>query len=272
MDLARKVQERLFPTGPYPAAGFDVGGASYPADAMGGDYYDFISMPDGRIGVAIGDVCGHGLAAALLMAETRALLRGFSQADCDAGTILSSVNRMLHQDTGGESFVTLFFACLDPARKSFTYASAGHPCGYVLDPAGNVSERLDRTGPALGIFSEAEFAVCQGPTLAPGDMVFLLTDGIEEACDHRGHLFGSHRPLDVIRECRTDHPEAMIKKLYESVRRFSDHDVQEDDMTSIVIRRAEECTTICSLDEDCARHNAEISSGYETREFARCSA
>jgi len=229
-------------------------------------------MPDGRIGVAIGDACGHGLAASLLMAETRALLRGFSQADCDAGTILGSVNQMLHEDTGGESFVTLFFACLDPALKSFSYASAGHPCGYVLDRAGNVCERLDRTGPALGILSEAEFAVRQGPTLAPGDMVFLLTDGIEEACNHRGQLFGSHRPLDVIRECRTEHPEAMIKKLYESVRRFSDHDVQEDDMTSIVVRRAEEQTTMSSVDEDCARRTAEVSSGYDTSQFAGCSA
>jgi len=270
MDLARQVQQRLFPTGHFPAAGFDVGGASYSADAMGGDYYDFIPMPDGRVGIVIGDVCGHGLAAALLMAETRALLWALSRAHNDVGTILSSVNRMLHQDTGGERFVTLFFACLDPALNSFTYASGGHPSGYVLNRAGEIVEWLDSTGPALGILPEADFKVRQGHPLQPGEMIFLLTDGIEEACDSRGDLFGNRRPLDVIREYRTDHQQVIIKTLYESVRLFSESTVQEDDMTSVLIRRTDCDSAVVTLAGTRDGVAEEVVSGCA--EYASCSA
>jgi serine phosphatase RsbU (regulator of sigma subunit) len=238
MDLARQVQQRLFPAGPFPAPGFEVGGASYPADATGGDYYDFIPMLDGHIGVVIGDVCGHGLPAALLMAETRALLWALANAHRDVGTMLRSVNRMLNQDTAGERFVTLFFACLDPQKRSFSYASAGHTSGYVLSGAGEVTKRLESTAPALGILSEVEIAVRDGPVLAPGEMVLLLTDGIEEACDAAANAFGVDRALDVVRACRNEHPQAIIEKLYQTVRDFTGSAAQADDMTSIVIRRA----------------------------------
>jgi serine phosphatase RsbU (regulator of sigma subunit) len=238
MDLARQVQQRLFPAGPFPAPGFDVGGASYPADATGGDYYDFIPMLNGHIGVVIGDVCGHGLPAALLMAETRALLWGLANAHSHIDTMLGSVNRLLNQDTAGERFVTLFFACLDPEKRSFSYASAGHTSGYVLSSAGEVVERLDSTAPALGILSDIEFAVRDGLALAPGESLLLLTDGIEEACDASGDAFGCDRALEVVRACRSEHPQAIIQKLYQTVRDFSGNAAQVDDMTSILIRRA----------------------------------
>jgi serine phosphatase RsbU (regulator of sigma subunit) len=182
------------------------------------------------------------------MAETRALLWGLALTHGNVGTILGSVNRMLHRDTGGESFVTLFFACLDPVRNSFTYASAGHPSGYVLDRAGEIVERLDSTGPALGVLDNADFGVRQAPTLAPGDILFLLTDGVEEACDSHGQAFGGHRPLDMIRQFRTEDPQALVKRLYESVRLFSENMPQEDDITSILIRRAEPSPLVRSLD------------------------
>jgi serine phosphatase RsbU (regulator of sigma subunit) len=239
MDLARQVQQRLFPAGPFPAPGFEVGGATYPADATGGDYYDFIPMFDGHIGVVIGDVCGHGLPAALLMAETRALLWGLADAHRHVGTMLGSVNRMLNQDTAGERFVTLFFACLDPQKRSFTYASAGHTSGYVLSSAGEVVNRLDSTAPALGILSDVEIKVRDGPVLAPGEMVLLLTDGIEEACDPSGNPFGCDRALEVVRTCRSEPPQTIIQTLYQAVRQFSGNADQVDDMTSILIRRAD---------------------------------
>jgi serine phosphatase RsbU (regulator of sigma subunit) len=255
MDLARQVQQRLFPTGPFPAPGFEVGGASFPADATGGDYYDFIPMIDGHIGVVIGDVCGHGLPAALLMAETRALLWGLANTHSHVGPMLGSVNRMLNQDTAGERFVTLFFACLDPQRRSFTYASAGHTSGYVLNSAGEVVERLGSTAPALGILSDVEIAVRDGPALAPGEMLLLLTDGIEEACDPSFNAFGCDRALEVVRACRSEHPQMIIQRLYQTVREFSGTAAQADDMTSILIRRR--CESQGSADR---RSSSEIGS------------
>src|SRR5262249_14694920 len=201
-------------------------------------YYDFIPMLDGHIGVVIGDVCGHGLPAALLMAETRALLWGLAHANRHVGTMLGSVNRMLNQGTACERFVTLFFACLDPKKRSLTYASAGHTSGYVLSSAGEVVRRLESTAPALGILSDVEIAVRDGPALAPGEMLLLLTDGIEEACDAHNNAFGCDRALEVVRACRSDDPQTIIQKLYQTVREFSGGAAQADDMTSIVIRRA----------------------------------
>jgi serine phosphatase RsbU (regulator of sigma subunit) len=237
MDLARQVQQRLFPAGPFPAPGFEVGGASYPADATGGDYYDFIPMLDGHIGVVIGDVCGHGLPAALLMAETRALLWGLANAHSHVGTILGSVNRMLNQDTAGERFVTLFFACLDPETRSFAYANAGHTSGYVLSNTGEVVARLDSTAPALGILSDVEIAVRDGPVLAAGEMLLLLTDGIEEASDSNGNQFGCERALEVVSASRNEHPQTIIQMVYQAARDFAGNKPQADDMTLILIRR-----------------------------------
>jgi serine phosphatase RsbU (regulator of sigma subunit) len=135
MLLARMIQQRLFPSAPPVLADFDIAGASHPADATGGDYFDFIPMPDATIGIVLADVSGHGFGSALLMAQTRAYLRALALSHSTVGTILTLTNRMLEEDTEAERFVTLFFAALDPRDRSFVYAGAGHE-GFILGPAG----------------------------------------------------------------------------------------------------------------------------------------
>ena len=133
MRLARVVQQKLYPLRAPEDRGLRPRRGRLPSRQMCGDYYDFVPFADGRVGIAVGDVSGHGFGPALIMAETRAYLRSLSRTSSDLGQILRRLNRLLCQDTEDERFVTLMVALLDPARRSFVYSSAGHIHGHVLD-------------------------------------------------------------------------------------------------------------------------------------------
>jgi serine phosphatase RsbU (regulator of sigma subunit) len=216
--------------------GIEVGGASYPAEAIGGDYYDFIPLLDGTLGVAIGDVSGHGVGPALLMAETRALLRAFAQTQTDVSAILALVNRVLMADIEGDRFITLILAKLDPRTHTLVYASAGHQTGYVLTADGAVRHALASTGYPLGIFKDAEFPASEAIPLQPGDMLMLLTDGIVEARAPDGTVFGRQRPVDIARVYRQATAGQIVENLYHAVRAFSQNLPQYDDITAAVIK------------------------------------
>ncbi len=201
--VARRIQQRLFPrTVPrlpgmdiaVASFGFDIGGALYPADAIGGDYYDFVLLPGGGLGVAIGDVSGHGVGPALLMAEVRAFFRAFAQTEPDIGAILGLMNPLLASDIEDDRFVTLLLARLDPFRRRFSYASAGHPPGFLLDEAGQVRRALGSTGAPLGVFPEAAFPSVGDIELAAGDLVFLVTDGVMDARAPTARALASSAP------------------------------------------------------------------------------
>jgi sigma-B regulation protein RsbU (phosphoserine phosphatase) len=247
LQVARTIQQKLFPGsggGPQVAGlenalagyGFDIGGASFPADAIGGDYYDFIPLPDGSLGIAIGDVSGHGVGPALLMAETRALLRAFAQTDSDVSTILGLVNRVLVPDMEGDRFITLLLAKLDPRRRTLVYACAGQQSGYVLDAFGSVRRPLPSTGIPLGIEADAEFPASDATSLAPGDLVLLMTDGVVEARSPEGTVFGWQRPLDLVRVEQQATARQIVENLYRAVRAFSRDQSQYDDITATVIK------------------------------------
>ncbi|MDH3285461.1 MAG: PAS domain S-box protein, partial [Acidobacteriota bacterium] len=136
MRFARAVQQRFYPSGSPSVKGFDISGAAYPADATGGDYFDYIPMPDGRSGVAVGDVSGHGFDSALLMSETRAYVRSLASADPDVGRVLTAANRVTSADIEDNRFITLMLVRFDPASRTLIYASAGHETGYILDRKG----------------------------------------------------------------------------------------------------------------------------------------
>jgi sigma-B regulation protein RsbU (phosphoserine phosphatase) len=243
--VARRIQQRLFPSGVPQVAGLEigvarfgieVGGASYPAEAIGGDYYDFIPLPDGSLGIAIGDVSGHGVGPALLMAETRALLQAFAQTQSDVSVILGLVNRLLIADVGGDRFITLILAKLDPTRHTLVYASAGHQTGYLLNSAGEVKQTLASTGYPLGILKEADFPASEEIPLQPGDLVMLVTDGIVEARAPDGTVFGRQRLMDIARVYRQATAGQIVDNLYYAVRAFSQNLPQYDDITAAVIK------------------------------------
>ncbi len=245
--VARAIQQKLFPTAAPQVPGmdiggasygFDIGGASYPAEAIGGDYYDYLSLADGSLGVAIGDVSGHGMGPALLMAEVRAYLRGFAQTEADVSRILGLVNRTIIPDIEGDRFITLLVARLDPATRTLVYSSAGHSSGYVLDRRGMIKRALRSTSIPLGIEPEAAFPSSAPVALEPGDLVLFLTDGVVEARSPDGASFGAGRACDVVRVYREAPARQIVENLYYAVRAFSQNRPQFDDITATVIKVA----------------------------------
>jgi PAS domain S-box-containing protein len=234
-ELARRIQLGLLPKFPPLIPSFAIDGASRPAQETGGDYLDFIPMPGGSLGIAIGDASGHGIGAALVMAETRAYLRARAATDSDVGQLLTLVNRQLTEDWPENHFVTLFLARLDGPTRTLTYSGAGHWPGYILGPSGEVRHVLGSTNIPLGLDSTAEYPVAPSVILEPGDLVLLLTDGILEACSPHGQLFGVERALDTVRACRYDTPGEIVEALLHAVHQFSSEE-QTDDMTAIVVK------------------------------------
>lgn len=234
MRLAREVQQQFFPAQPPVLEGFDIAGASFPAEATGGDYYDYFPMHNGCVGIAVGDVSGHGMGPALLMALTRAYLRPLALTLDDLGEVLTNANRLIADDVKGRRFVTLFLGQLDASRHAFTYAGAGHR-GYLIDASGSVKV-LDSTGLPLGMDRDAKIG--RGPelTVAPGETILLLTDGILEQRSSKGELFGLDRTLEIVRAHRAKPAREIIDTLYESVREFADQVPQGDDLTAVIIR------------------------------------
>jgi PAS domain S-box-containing protein len=247
LGFARRIQQKLFPTSVPEVAGldiggasfgFDIGGASYPAEAIGGDYFDYLSLLDGGLAVAIGDVSGHGIGPALLMAELRAYLRAFAQTQADVGAILALANRVLGSDIFDDRFITLLLGRLDPHTLAFRYTSAGHSTGYILADHGLVKHRLTSTSIPLGILPDVEFAASGEIALAPGDIIVFVTDGIVEACSPDGSKFGEQRTLDIVRVYRRAPARQIVDNLYHAVRAFCQHLPQIDDITATIIKVA----------------------------------
>ena len=234
--VAREIQQRLFPKTSPQSRVFDIAGASYPAEATGGDYFDYLSMADGCLGIVVADVTGHGVGPALLMAETRAYLRTLALNASDAGDILTRANRVLAEDVDFERFVTVILARLDPRSQSLDYASAGHPSGYVLDAAGQVKASLKRLGVPLGIQPDIHYAASPVISLSAGDIVLLLTDGIEEAMSPDDTLFGVDSILKVVRAHSERTASEILDALYRGVRDFSHGLPQLDDLTVVVVK------------------------------------
>lgn len=236
LHIARELQQRLYKASNIDVPGFDISGRTYPALETSGDYYDFIHMPDGSLGLVIGDVSGHGIGPALLMSATRAYMRAFIKTESDPGKILTWINRELKNDLDDEHFVTLIFARIDVKNKTLEYASAGHVPAYLLDCSGKVRHVLESTGIPLGVLKEYEFPKSDAIKLNTDDLIVFLTDGIIEAEKEEDNQFGHDRTLDVIKQHLQKSAELIIKKLYQAVRSFSKNHLQEDDITAIVCK------------------------------------
>jgi len=235
---AQRIQRHILPGQTPVLSGFEVAGASYPAEFTGGDTFDYLAMRDGSAGFAIGDVSGHGLGPALLMASTHAHLRSLAQTFTDAGEILALANASLVRETGDDQFVTLLLGRLDPRTRAFVYASAGHPAGYILDASGSVKACLESTSVPLGIWPDVDFPPGDPVMLEPGDLVLLITDGILEARSPTGDYFGTGRALEVVRAHRGQAAGEIIEALYWAVLEFSESRKPADDVTAVVIKVA----------------------------------
>jgi len=207
----------------------------HPAHAVGGDYYDFLSLGPGRLGLVIGDVMGKGIAAALLMANLQANLRSqVAFALDEPRRLLQSVNLLFCENSPEGSFASLLFADYNDLTGGLRYVNCGHLCGLLLRRDGSL-ERLAATSTVLGLFRQWECTVgeCR---LERDDLLALYTDGVTEAFDEAGDEFGEERLVDALRRHRDLPTESLVASLVAEVRSFSPHE-QHDDLTLIVARR-----------------------------------
>ncbi len=231
---AQQVQQALFPRASPELPGFDIAGRVFPADETAGDYFDFIPMVNGSLGLVVGDVTGHGLGPALLMAELRAYLRAISSMYSDVAAILMAANHFLASDLEECRFVTLFFGRYEPQTRTLHYASAGH-YGHLLKADGSFVT-LESTGLPLGMLDNTCIETGRPTLIEPGDILVLPTDGFHEAQTAARKMFGLNRVLAFIHEHRQLPSAEIIDGLRQAIANFTGRPSVTDDATIIIAR------------------------------------
>ncbi len=234
--IATQVHSRLFPQSMPQLKSLEYAGACIPARAVGGDYYDFLSLGPDRLGFVIADVAGKGIAAALLMANLQANLRSqFALALEQPQRMLQKVNRLFCDNTPDGAFATLFFGDYDDSSGYLRYVNCGHLCALLLRRDGSF-DRLESTSTVLGIFKTWECAVGES-SLRRGDLLALYTDGVTESMDRSAEEFGEDRLVESLRRHRELCPQSLLTSVVADVRAFSP-DEQHDDITLIIAKRS----------------------------------
>lgn len=238
LRLGREVQQRFYTGAAVCVPGFDIASAAHPARETGGDYLDIFPMADGRTCIGIGDVSGHGLGSALVMALTRAYVRSFAQVETDLAKILSKINHMLLADhLENDQFVTLLLVSLDGQNGSLSYASAGHVPGFLMNGSGDIENMLESSGPPLGLFDDSHFVTAE-ISLTPQQLVILLTDGATEMTASEDVEFGTDGVLEYVRAHRHCPARDLAEGIYHATRAFAGEELQRDDATDVVIKVA----------------------------------
>jgi phosphoserine phosphatase RsbU/P len=234
MEYAKQVQARLFPQKVPPLATMDYAGRCIQARQVGGDYYDFLSLGSGRIGIVLADVAGKGISGALLMANLQANLRSqYAVALENLPQLLESVNQLFYENTDDHSYATLFFADYNDSSRRLRYVNCGHLPPLLLRANGGI-ERLSATATVLGLFEKWESAAVE-MELNPGDVLAVYSDGITEAASVVGEEFGECRLLETIKGHSHLPACALLQSIADAVQQFAGAE-QQDDMTLVVAR------------------------------------
>ncbi len=237
LRLAASIQRKLLPEKPPQLEGWELAGAVLPAAATCGDYFDFMTIGDGVICIAVADACGHGVGPALIAVQTRAHLRSLVHTDLELDQVFCRLNKILASDLDDGLFVTMAVMWIDPSTGSLVWANAGHPAAYVFDAAGAIKTELQSTGLPLGIFADRPYTVGRGVNIAPGDVVLTITDGFLETQNAAGLEFGRDRLCEVVRTSVSLPAEEIVQRLHDAVRVFAGGQAQNDDLTAVVCRR-----------------------------------
>jgi len=243
LDLAKEVQQNLLPRKDPVVNGLDVAGQSIYCDETGGDYFDYLSSSEwgpSKFGVLIGDVSGHGIASALLMATARAFMRQRSSRSGSMAQVVSDVNRQLARDVEDTGrFMTLFYLMIDLADRNISWVRAGHDPAVWYDPATDQIEELYGDGMALGVEENLEFKQYQKSGLKKGQILLLSTDGLWETQDPAGKMFGKDRIYDIIRQKSGSGARDILESIVLKLEDFRQNLKPEDDITLVVIKVAE---------------------------------
>ena len=236
LKTAQILQASILPTDFSDYARTGIAAFMKPALEVGGDFYDVFPLENGRLGLVVADVSGKGVAAAFFMAVTRTMLRSVALAGATPAECLGRVNEALCRENPIDMFVTALYAELDEASGVVRFVNAGH-CEPIVMAAGGEAQLLRRSGnPPLGVMADKTF-VERSFTLAPGEMLFLYTDGVTEASNRGGDQFRVRRLLDIARQFAGRLPQELMLAVIGEVESFSAGTVQADDITCLVIRR-----------------------------------
>ncbi|HYY31656.1 MAG TPA: GAF domain-containing SpoIIE family protein phosphatase [Chthoniobacterales bacterium] len=240
LDVARDIQRILLPHAAPAFEGFEIAGLNIPASHVSGDYYDYIPLDDQRLGIAIADVSGKGVAASLIMAMCRSVLRSVARSSTSAASVLQAVNRQLYPDIREDMFISMAYLIADKSSGDFVLARAGHdaPLLYRMKDASVV--RINPPGMALGIDSGTVFNRVTGDCqvhLESGDCLILYTDGVTEALDANGLEFGMSRLTEAILASAAEGAPGILNRVTADLKSFVGNYPQNDDITLIAIRK-----------------------------------
>jgi sigma-B regulation protein RsbU (phosphoserine phosphatase) len=240
LELAKEVQQNFLPKADPEIAGLDIAGQSIYCERTGGDYYDYFELGDhqqGKIGIAVGDVSGHGISSALLMASARSSLRQRALLSGNIAQIISDVNRQLTRDVQESGrFMTLFCSEIDTHTQRIRWVRAGHEPAIFYDPATNRFEELKGPGMALGVDESWQYEEKQKSGLTQGQIIVFGTDGVWEAHNARGKIFGKEALFEIIRKYAAKSAKEMVAAIIDSLDRFRQDAIPEDDVTLVVVK------------------------------------
>lgn len=234
MDLARAVQQAMIPQSPPEVEGIESAGWMKPAEQTGGDCYDLWRTPDGRLGIFLGDATGHGIAPAIIVSQTRSLVRALCQLHSEPRQILASINARLVEDLQPDKFVTAFVGFLSSDGR-LCWCSAGHGPILIRGANGRISALLPQA-PPLGILPEFEPDTVEAVHLDSGGMICISSDGITEAFSPDGRQFGVERLMEILNDSKA-RPHELIRRVGEAVRQWQGGDEPRDDQTLVVAAR-----------------------------------
>jgi sigma-B regulation protein RsbU (phosphoserine phosphatase) len=240
LALAGEVQKSLLPHGKPLVQGFDVAGRNISSDEIGGDYFDFLwrrENPSAPFSIVVGDITGHGVDAALLMTSARAFLRMRAAQPGSLADIVTEMNRHLARDVLEMGrFMTLFYMVIDPRTHSLEWVRAGHDPALLFDPASDRFEELKGIGLALGVDAEIRYSQSRREGLAKGQVITIGTDGIWEAFNGVGEMFGKKRFRDVVRRNAGGSASDILNAVLEELHRFTLGQRTADDITLVVVK------------------------------------
>ena len=240
MDLAMEVQQNLLPQKPLQTEKLDIAGKSIYCDETGGDYFDFFQFPalgPGKVGIAVGDVVGHGISAALLMTTVRAFLRSRMAQPGSLAPKVADVNQLLCLDTFEScDFMTLFLLVIDSAKKELTWVRAGHDPAIIYDPASGSINELNGRGTVLGFDASWTFEEYKHSEWSDGQIIVIGTDGIWETENPRSEKFGKFRLRQIIRQHSQFSAQEILKAITDALVAFRDTAPQNDDVTLVVAK------------------------------------
>jgi len=238
VQMARDIQNALLPEAPPQVDGYDIAGGSVSAELVGGDYFDFIDLADGRVGVCLGDVSGKGVPASLLMANLQATMRGQARINDSAGDCVRWANRLLYRSTAPDKFATLFYGILDPHSNVFRYCNAGHERPLLLScsPSGDCVQEVAGGGLILGVVDDFPYTET-ALDLVPGATLLIYSDGLTDAVNAADRPFGVAGVEQVLKGL--DHPSAqqILDSLLAAVKVHTGEVPAFDDVTLVIVRR-----------------------------------